>query len=239
MANYTLSPSPFQKFFLADGVTPAANGRLYTFLAGLTTPATTYTSSSGNVPNSNPIQLDGSGQCSIFLAPGSYAYAVYAAPLITGMDQSGGLIETQDNIASVGGSQNNNTVPGIAGETLADGAICYLSDGSGAKTAGRWYNAKADNGYSSTTPELGFCVGGAVSGAQGAFLLAGQVTTGISVTVGLFYYVSAATAGAITSTAPSNGRVVGFSDSGTSLIAFPNPPGAGMGYDYVQLQSFG
>lgn len=237
MAAYTLSPSPFQKFFLTDGITPAANGRVYTYLAGLTVQTTTYQNSTGT-PNSNPIILDGTGQCSIFLAPGSYAYAVYAAPTLPNDNISGGLIETQDNIASVGGTASNNTVAGIAGETLTDGQICYLSDGSGSKTAGRWYLAKADNDYSSVTPELGFCIGGATSGTTGAFLEVGQVTTGISVTVGFFYYVSAATAGAITSTAPSKARQVGFSDSGTSLIAFPNPPPS-IGYDYVGLQSFG
>lgn len=236
MANYTLSPSPFQKFFMLNGVTPNANGRVYTFLAGLTTPATTYASSSGT-PNGNPIHLDGAGQCSIFLAPGSYGYMVYAAPLIAGLDQSGGLIETQDNISSVGGSASNNTVSGIAGETLTDGAICYLSDGSGSKTSGRWYLAKADNAYSSLTPELGFCIGGATSGTTGAFLLSGQVTSGISVSVGLTYYVSDVTAGAILSTPPSNSRVVGVADSGTSLIAFPNPPGLG-GLDLIQIQAF-
>lgn len=236
MANYTLSPSPFQKFFLPNGE-PAANGRVFTYLAGLVTPATTYRTSSGT-PNGNPIHLDGAGQCSIFLAPGSYGYMIYAEPLITGLDTSGGLIETQDNISAVGGTASDNTVSGIAGETIADGELCYCSDGSGGKAAGRYYLAKADNGYSSTIPELAFCIGGALSGALGSFMLSGHVVTGLSVTVGLFYYVSAATAGAITSTPPSNARQVGFSDSGTSLVAFPNPPPTG-GYDYVQLQSFG
>lgn len=225
MANYTLSPSPFQKFFLADGVTPNANGRVYTYLAGLSTPATTY-STSGGVANSNPIILDGSGQCSIFLAPGSYGYAIYADPLVAGLDTSGGLIATQDNIASTGSSISNNSIPGIAGETLTDGDICYLSDGTAGKTQGRWYLAKADNAYSSTTPMLGFCIGGLNAGSQGSFLLAGQLTSGISVTVGQFYYVSSTVAGDITSTKPIIFRIVGFSDSGTSLVAFPNPPGA-------------
>lgn len=238
MANYTLSPSPFQKFWLADGVTPNANGRVFTFLAGLTSPATTYQNSSGT-PNSNPITLDGSGQCEIFLAPGSYAYAVYATPLIPGLDTSGGLIETQDNILAVPSSSDNTLVAGIAGETLLDGELCYLSDGSGSKTAGRWYLAKADNAYSSLTPELGFCIGGASSGATGSFLLIGQVTSGVTVTTGSFYYVSAATAGAITATAPTLARTVGFADSGTSLIAVPNPPNSGAGFDYVGLQAFG
>lgn len=238
MANYTLTPSPFQKFFRADGVTPNANGRVYTYLAGLATPATTYASSSGTA-NSNPIVLDGAGQCAIFLAPGSYSYAVYAAPTLPNDPSSGGLIETQDNITAVGGTSSNNTITGIAGETITDGQVCYISDGSGGKVAGRWYLAKADNAYSSLTPELAFSVGGASVGASGTFMLSGQVTTGIAVTVGSFYYVSDVTAGSMIATAPGNSRAVGFADSGTSLIAFPNPPVGATGYDYVGLQSFG
>ena len=227
MANsYTLSPAPFQKFFLANGE-PAANGRVYTFLAGLTTAATTYRTSSG-IPNSNPIQLDGAGQCTIFLAPGSYSYAIYAAPLIPGLDTSGGLIETQDNILAIGGNAVNLVINGIAGETINDGQVCYLSDGSAGKTAGRWYLAKSDNIYSSVSPEIGFCVGGVVVGASGVFLLSGQVTSGISVTVGLPYYISSTVFGDITSSPQSNSRQVGVADSGTSIVAYPNPPNPGI-----------
>ena len=37
-------------------------GKLYTYLAGTTTPATTYTTNVGNVANSNPIILDAAGR---------------------------------------------------------------------------------------------------------------------------------------------------------------------------------
>lgn len=37
-------------------------GLLYTYLAGTTTPAVTYTSNSGATPNSNPIVLDAAGR---------------------------------------------------------------------------------------------------------------------------------------------------------------------------------
>lgn len=39
-----------------------SGGKIYTYLAGTTTPATTYTSSAGNVANSNPIILDAAGR---------------------------------------------------------------------------------------------------------------------------------------------------------------------------------
>ena len=37
-------------------------GKLYTYLAGTTTPATTYTTSAGNVARTNPIVLDAAGR---------------------------------------------------------------------------------------------------------------------------------------------------------------------------------
>lgn len=218
-ANYTLSPSPWLQFTLNDGITPAAHGQLFTYVAGTTTPAVTYSSSSGT-PNSNPIDVDGAGRAVIFLAPGSYRFDLYES-----VADGGALIKSQDNISAVGGSSTNNTIDGIAGETVIDGDLCYCSDGSGGKTSGRWYKAKADNAYSSTTPELAFSIGGATIGTTGEFLLSGRLTSGIVVTVGLFYYVDLSTAGAITAvTNITNLRQVGFADSGTSLIVFPNPP---------------
>ena len=49
------------QFFDNNGV-PLSGGLLYTYLAGTTTPAVTYTSSLGNISNSNPIVLDASGR---------------------------------------------------------------------------------------------------------------------------------------------------------------------------------
>ena len=39
-----------------------SGGKLFTYAAGTTTPATTYTSNSGLTPNSNPIILDAAGR---------------------------------------------------------------------------------------------------------------------------------------------------------------------------------
>lgn len=215
--NYTLSPSPWLTFEHADG-SPVSGGQLYTFQAGQGPAATTYLSSSGT-PNTNPIILDAAGRASIFLAPGSYFYALYDS-----VANGGALIKTQDNIAAIGGSTNQQTIPGIAGATLTDGQVCYLSDGSGALTVGRWYPAQANNAYSSTTPYVAFVIGATTSGTIGAFLPIGQVISGITVTVGLDYFIDASTPGAITSTPPALARYLGRADSGTSLDIAPNPP---------------
>jgi len=59
----TLSPvgGVAAQFFSNDGV-PLAGGLIYTYLAGTTTPAATYTSASGSISHSNPIVLDSAGR---------------------------------------------------------------------------------------------------------------------------------------------------------------------------------
>ena len=51
------------QFFDDNGV-PLAGGKIYTYLSGTTTPATTYTSSTGATANTNPIVLDAAGRVS-------------------------------------------------------------------------------------------------------------------------------------------------------------------------------
>jgi hypothetical protein len=51
------------QFFDDNGV-PLAGGKLYTYLSGTSTPATTYTSSTGGTANTNPIILDAAGRVS-------------------------------------------------------------------------------------------------------------------------------------------------------------------------------
>jgi hypothetical protein len=59
----TLSPlaGAGWQFFDDNGV-PLAGGKIFTYLSGTSTPATTYTSSSGATPNTNPIILDAAGR---------------------------------------------------------------------------------------------------------------------------------------------------------------------------------
>lgn len=63
MPTYTLSPlaGAGWQFFDSNG-DPLAGGLLYTYTAGTTTPAATYTSSTGSTANSNPIVLDSAGR---------------------------------------------------------------------------------------------------------------------------------------------------------------------------------
>lgn len=66
----TLSPLPRIRFFDASG-DPLAGGKLYTYVAGTTTPKVTYTNFSGNTANTNPVILDAAGEADVWLS-GNY-----------------------------------------------------------------------------------------------------------------------------------------------------------------------
>ena len=84
------------QFFSNDGV-PLAGGLIYTYLAGTSTPAATYTTSAGNIAHSNPIVLDSAGRVpggEIWLTNGtSYKFIL--------RDSAGNLIGTYDNISAI------------------------------------------------------------------------------------------------------------------------------------------
>ena len=90
------------QFFDNSGY-PLTGGKLYAYAAGTTTPAATYTSSSGSTAHSNPIVLDAAGRVpsggEIWLTDG----IVYKFVLKTSTDT---LIATYDNITGI----NSNAV---------------------------------------------------------------------------------------------------------------------------------
>lgn len=80
-----------------DNGNPLAGGKIYTYLAGTTTNATTYTNSVGNIAHSNPIVLDGAGRVpsgEIWLTDGIvYKFVVE--------DANNVLIGTYDNLVGI------------------------------------------------------------------------------------------------------------------------------------------
>lgn len=139
--------------FLTDNGDPLTGGLLYVYTAGTTTPATTWTTNSGAVANTNPIVLDAAGRTpnEIWLNSG----ATYKFILKT---STGVLVGTYDNIPAIDDPTvfNNlitvtgtNTLIGtsvpaytsyVAGMTLSfipvatnTGAVTIDVDGLGAK----------------------------------------------------------------------------------------------------------
>jgi parallel beta-helix repeat protein len=86
------------QFFDNNG-DPLVGGKLFTFAAGTTTPQVTYTSASGNTPNSNPIILNGGGRvpAEIWLTDGlQYKFVLYSS--------TNQLIGSWDNIIGINSS---------------------------------------------------------------------------------------------------------------------------------------
>lgn len=95
----TVNLSPFAGAgaqFFDDNGDPLAAGKIYTYAAGTTTPAATYTDYTGNTANSNPIDLDAAGRVpyEIWLTYGDrYKFIV--------KDSAGATIGTYDYIDGI------------------------------------------------------------------------------------------------------------------------------------------
>jgi hypothetical protein len=208
----TVTPSPYQ-VVMDDSGSPASGAKIYTYLAGTTTAAATYTDSTMATPCANPIIADAAGRYVAFLAPGqSYKFVI--------QDATGAAIRTVDGISAVPASAANLDVLGTAGEALLLGDVAYLSDGSGGKTAGRWYKSQAGvAAYASSQPVVGMATANIASAVTGTIRVAGVATSVTTLVPGTAYYVSSATAGAVSITGTSTyARSLGVAVTTSSLL---------------------
>lgn len=109
--------------FLDDNGNPLAGGKLFSYLAGTTTPEATYTTSAGNVAHQNPIILDAAGRVpsgEIWLTNG----VLYKFVLNTSANV---LIATYDNISGNGGGLNTQ-LAAPSGSSL----VGFIQSGTGA-----------------------------------------------------------------------------------------------------------
>jgi len=137
MAKY-LAPAPKFQAFDDDG-NPLSGGLVYTYLSGGNTPATTWTDSTGNTENQNPVVLDSRGEASIWFTPGteyritvtdsvggaiygpidniagSVTPSAYFATIMTGTSQT----EVFDDVVAPGGT--------ITGTILMSGAALNMA----------------------------------------------------------------------------------------------------------------
>jgi len=68
-----LTPQPKMQFTNAAGV-PLSGGKVYTYVAGTTTPQATYTDVTGATPNPNPVILDSRGEAAMWLGGANYKF---------------------------------------------------------------------------------------------------------------------------------------------------------------------
>lgn len=215
-ATGTVMPSPYQTLFDSNG-NPVSGGCVWTYVAGTSTPVATYTDVGLTAPNTNPIVADSAGRWVAFLTVGSSYKFTYETACTA--PAHGSVIKTVDNVSAVPASSTNAEIVGTAGETIGAGKVVYLSDGSGGKTAGFWYLADNSLTYGSTLPEIGMTSAAIANGTTGQVRLAGLMDGLSGLVAGTTYYVG--TSGSLTSTAPTNARIVGVADTTVSLVLDP------------------
>ena len=150
------------QFFTNTGAV-LTGGKLYTYLAGTTTPAATYTTIAGNVARTNPVVLDAAGR-----VPGSGEIwltqnVAYKFVLYTSTDV---LIATYDNISGVSGltlpidSSNITYDPPFAG-SVPTTVEADLAQTISVKNFGAVGNGVADDTAAIATAELAAYTAGA------------------------------------------------------------------------------
>ena len=219
MPNATITPTPYQTALDGNG-NPLSGALIYTYAAGTTTPATTYTDSTGSVANTNPIVADSAGRWVAYLEPGqSYKFVVKTSAGVT--------VNTQDNVLGTYATNASTvTVTGVTDQTLnVYDIVCLRVTTPG--TPGRWVLASNGAANTSTIPIIGVALnnttpGGITGTAAITVALSNYTITTTGLTAGAMYYINAA--GGWTSTAPStNVRVIGQALSSTQLLFNPKP----------------
>lgn len=113
------------QFFDNDG-NVLSGGKIYTYVAGTSTPTPTYTTAAGNIAHSNPIVLDSGGRVptgEIWLTDG----VLYKFVL---KDSGDALIATYDNISGINSNavaytNQQEIITATAGQTVFDLTITY------------------------------------------------------------------------------------------------------------------
>jgi len=134
---YSLSPWLKPRFFITGTNRPLAGGLMYTYKAGTTDNATTYSDDTGT-PNTNPIVLDSDGQCDLYLDD-SISYRII-------LKNSAGVTQfDKDRVASLGSTQvqsfdNIAALRLRSGTTTANAAktLGYYSAGDGGANSFYW-----------------------------------------------------------------------------------------------------
>jgi len=204
----TVCPAP-QFVGLDNSGNPLSGGKLYSYSAGTTTNLNTFSDSDLSVPNANPIILDAGGRATVYLSASSYKFKLTSS----GDD----VIYTQDNVISSAPYDVDLDVPFVAGEAVTAGQAIYLSDGTGSRTAGRWYLTDSDTAAYSTIPITGFAVAAVALAATGSVRLLGLASVPGTLSVGATYFLGA-TPGALASSAGTFSKAMGVADTASTLV---------------------
>lgn len=155
--------------FLTPAGAPLAGGKLYTYLAGGTTPVATYQDQDLTIQNENPILLDSTGSCAIWLDPTkSYKFALKTAlgatlpgwPIdnVSGAANAISLQPTLNlyarlaNLAAAGGTSLIGSAQSIAGTVERQ-----LDEVVGDSLSAKDFNLKGDNATDDSAALTAMC----------------------------------------------------------------------------------
>lgn len=128
--------------FFSNTGQPLSGGMIYTYAAGTTAPAATYTSNAGNIANTNPIILDAYGRVpnEIWLTVGvSYKFVLQDlnAVQIGTWDNISGQVGSQNIVTSIsGGSTGLFPTTASIGDVVLSGVLSVASGGTGLNSVG-------------------------------------------------------------------------------------------------------
>ena len=169
------------QFFSNNGV-PLAGGKIFTYTAGTTTPAATYTTSLGNVAWTNPIVLDAAGR-----VPGSGEIWLFDGTIYKFIlkDSNDVLIATYDNITGINSNFVNFTASqeiqtATAGQTVFNLTTMQYQPGTNSLTVYvdgvNQYGPGAQYAYLETDSDTVTFLSGLHVGASVKFTTATQTT---------------------------------------------------------------
>jgi len=128
--------------FFSNSGQPLAGGMIYTYAAGTTLPAATYTSSAGNIANTNPIVLDAYGRVpnEIWITVGSaYKFVLQDASSVQigAWDNISGQVSSQNIVTSfTGGSTGLTPATATIGAVTLGGTLAIANGGTGLTSVG-------------------------------------------------------------------------------------------------------
>lgn len=157
-----MTPTVLPRLYFHDlNGRPLVGGKVYTYLAGTTTPAVTYQDAAGAINNTNPVILDARGEANFFLNPAlNYKFVV--------RDSHDALIWTQEPIYGAGryGAQSGEadqagvyaTQAAISAGESADSAVDSANSAQQSQNAYAYFQSYIDQVVMNVTfpLDLGF-----------------------------------------------------------------------------------
>ena len=150
----TLTPVIKAQFFDNNG-DPLVGGKLYTYSAGTTTPLATYTSSTGDTANTNPIILNARGEASVWIGSAQYKFVLKTSTdvEIWSVDNIGGFASATSPV--IGGNAvftDSSGQPAVRITQTGSGDALLIEDSANVDVTPFVVNSEGSVGIGVATP---------------------------------------------------------------------------------------